>query len=107
MTVVVAHLNSSATRVDALSAPQVLALPALVPVWPLGAAAAGGISRPSVYKLAREDKFVVPVVTIQGKYYCRRSDLLIFLGLTENSNGSTGATAEPLAETSSSTSANQ
>ncbi|WP_327679550.1 helix-turn-helix domain-containing protein [Kitasatospora sp. NBC_00458] len=60
---------------------QVLALPALVPVWPSGAAACGGLSRPSAYKLARAGEFPVEVVPIQGRYFCRRSDLLAFLGL--------------------------
>lgn len=107
MSEVIVRLNSSATRVQALTTPEVYALPALVPVWPHGAAAGGGISRSSAYKLAREDQFVVPVVSIQGKYYCRRSDLLTFLGLAENVNAAAVAPAAASGETSDISSADR
>jgi hypothetical protein len=76
-----APLGSRTTRVVALTVPEVLALPALVPVWPDGAAAVGGISRTVAYDLARTRTFPVDIVEIHHKYYCRRSDLLRFLGL--------------------------
>lgn len=107
MTPVATHHGSSATKTEALTPRQVLDLPALVPVWPSGAAALGGISRPSAYKLAKSGALPVTVITLQGKYYCRRSDLLTFLGLTEDGNGPGVTAPSPLAETPSSTGADQ
>ncbi|MFJ2580002.1 helix-turn-helix domain-containing protein [Kitasatospora aureofaciens] len=102
-----AKLDSSLTRVEAMSVNAVLALPAMVPVWPVGAAAIGGISRPSAYKLAKTGTFPVTVISIQGKYYCRRSDLLAFLGIAEIGSGAgVAAPTPPNTETPISTSAN-
>lgn len=81
----------SATR-RALSAAEVLALPAMVDGYPDAANACGGIGRTAWYELVTRDETPVPIVRIGRQIKVRRSDLLAFLGL-EDTEAAAGATA--------------
>lgn len=74
---------SSNSRRAALSAADVLALPAMPSAWPEGAAACGGISRTTWYELVAKGETPVPVVRIGRSLKVRRQDLLNFLGLQD------------------------
>lgn len=86
-----------------LSAAEALALPVMFDVWPtLGAAF--NIRRTTTYQLARDDALPVPVIRVGKQLRARRSDLLNFLGLTEeNGDGASAATETPLAERTTAT----
>ncbi|WP_424710161.1 DNA-binding protein [Kitasatospora acidiphila] len=81
MPTAVAANGSQLTRVEALTADEVYALPALVPLWPDAAAALGGMSRAGAYAAAASASFPVPCIKIGRSIRVRRSDLLHFLGL--------------------------
>jgi Helix-turn-helix domain len=66
----------------ALTAAEVLALPAMVDVVTAGQAL-GGIGRTKAHELARSGEFPVAVFTIGRSYRVRRADLLDFLGIEE------------------------
>ncbi|MDG9705565.1 DNA-binding protein [Streptomyces sp. DH37] len=70
------------TSVPALSTEEVLALPAIVPVWPT-VGQAYGISRTTTYELARADALPVPVIRVGRQFRARRVDLLKSLGITD------------------------
>ncbi|MGQ4514254.1 helix-turn-helix domain-containing protein [Streptomyces sp. DW26H14] len=92
-------------RLKALTAREVLALPAMTTVPQ--AAAACGLSRETGYALAKRGDFPVPVVKIGGRNLrCRRTDLLAFLGL-ENSDAAEGATSAASSEPAEETAAKQ
>ncbi|WP_156722611.1 DNA-binding protein [Streptomyces apocyni] len=75
---------STAGRRKTLSAAEALELPVMFDVWPtLGAAL--DIRRTTTYQLAREDALPIPVIRVGKQLRARRSDLLSFLGLTEES----------------------
>ncbi|MEV5506281.1 DNA-binding protein [Streptomyces orinoci] len=76
---------------QALTAAEVLALPAVVDVWPT-VGRIYGIGRTATYELARADALPVPVIRIGRKCRARRSDLLKSLGIED----STGVAAPAL-----------
>ncbi|MFE4409082.1 helix-turn-helix domain-containing protein [Streptomyces sp. NPDC056821] len=65
----------------ALSAAEVLALPAAVDIVTAGRAC--GISRTTSYELARRGEFPVPLLRLGNQYRVRRSDLLDVLGIQD------------------------
>ncbi|WP_215456623.1 helix-turn-helix domain-containing protein [Streptomyces sp. ATCC 21386] len=67
----------------ALTAAEVLALPAMASAWPDGAAACGGIGRTAWYELIARGETPVPVIRVGRSLKVRRSDLLNFLGLQD------------------------
>ena len=85
---------SGATSVEPLTVPQILALPALVPVWPTTGAALGGLGRTTVYQLAREGRLPFPTLRLGRALMVRRADILNFLGLAEDGNGARAATPD-------------
>ncbi|MDH2392355.1 hypothetical protein QCN29_26970 [Streptomyces sp. HNM0663] len=78
----------TAVHRKALSAAEVLALPAMVDGWPDAAAACGGISRTVWYGLVAKGETPVPVVRIGRSIKVRRQSLIDFLGLTEENGAS-------------------
>jgi hypothetical protein len=64
-----------------LSRDQILSLPASVPLVQAGEAL--GFGRTKAHELAKQDRFPIPVLRLGGKYRCRRSDLLAYLGIEE------------------------
>lgn len=70
-------------RRRSLTKDEVLALPAMPDLVP-DAVAALGVSRDTGYTLARSGGFPIPVVSIGRRLKVRRTDLLAFLGLTED-----------------------
>ncbi|GAA0348432.1 DNA-binding protein [Streptomyces turgidiscabies] len=95
--------TSTVARAQGLSVTEALALPVMFDVWPtLGQAC--GIARTTTYQLAREDALPIPVVRVGKQLRARRSDLLNFLGLTEeNGDGASVAAETPLAERTTAT----
>ncbi|MFF1743880.1 helix-turn-helix domain-containing protein [Streptomyces mirabilis] len=86
------------SRIEPLTATQVLALPALPDLVPDGAAALG-ISRDTAYSLARTDSLPIKVVRLGRCMKVRRAELIDFLGIREeNGDGAGGATPTPHAE---------
>lgn len=88
---------SEPTRRKTLTVAEVLSLPPLFPVWPtLGQILDTG--KTATYEMARSDTAPVPVIKVGRLLRCRKVDVLAFLGLTENGDGTRGATRVPLAE---------
>lgn len=54
--------------------------PPLVELWPT-AAMSLGIARRNAYVMAGRGSFPVEVLRVNGKWRCRRSDLVAFLGI--------------------------
>lgn len=77
---------NTAVRRKALSAAEVLALPALPSAWPDGGMACG-LGRTTTFQLIASGEFPVPVIRVGRSLKVRRSDLLNFLGIREE-NGS-------------------
>lgn len=71
-------------RIRRLSESEVLALPAMPDLVP-DAVAALGVSRDTGYALAKTGDFPIEVLTIGRRLKVRRTDLLHFLGITEDS----------------------
>lgn len=90
--------QQTAVRRKGLPVTDALDLPVMFDVWPtLGAAF--GIGRTATYQLARENALPIPCIRVGRQLRARRSDLLNFLGLTEeNGDGASAATETPLAE---------
>ncbi|MFE7237905.1 hypothetical protein [Streptomyces sp. NPDC057580] len=65
----------------ALSAAEVLALPAAVDLVTAGRAC--GVSRTTSYELARRGEFPVPLLRLGAQYRARRVDLLDLLGIEQ------------------------
>ncbi|MFD3929566.1 DNA-binding protein [Streptomyces sp. NPDC058614] len=88
----------TAVRRKALSAAEAIALPVMFDVWPtLGAAL--DIGRTTTFQLAREGALPIPVIRVGRQLRAKRSDLLDFLGITEeNGDGAGGPAPTPLAE---------
>ena len=72
----------TAIRRKALSVAEVLALPAMPNAWP-DAGMACGIGRTAWFELIAKGETPVPVVRIGRSLKVRRSDLLNFLGLSD------------------------
>lgn len=91
---------TDATRVDALSVDEILALPGIIPVWPTASAALGGspagLSRPTTYARAKAGTYPVPVLHEGRRRLVRRADVLAYLGI--NSNGAPVAPGTPSVE---------
>ncbi|WP_052441360.1 helix-turn-helix transcriptional regulator [Streptacidiphilus anmyonensis] len=91
---------TDATRVDPMSVDEILALPAIVPVWPTASAALGGspagLSRPTTYARAKAGTYPVPVLLEGRRRLVRRADVLAYLGI--NGDGARVAPLTPLAE---------
>jgi hypothetical protein len=64
----------------ALTAKEVLDLPACVDLVTAGLAC-GGMGRTKAHALARSGQFPVPLLRIGSRYVVRRADLLAYLGL--------------------------
>lgn len=81
-----------------LAIAEALELPVMFDVWPTVGEALG-IGRTATYQLAREDALPIPCIRVGRQLRARRSDLLSFLGISEeNGDGAGGATPTPLAE---------
>ena len=81
--------TSTVARAHGLSVSEALALPVMFDVWPTVGQACG-IARTTTYQLARENALPIPVVRVGRQLRARRSDLLNFLGIAEE----TGAAPE-------------
>lgn len=68
----------------ALSRAELLALPPVVPLWPVAGGQALGLSRPATYRLAKDGRFPIRVLKIGERYAVARADLLRFLGETDD-----------------------
>jgi hypothetical protein len=73
------------SAVRSLSPAEVLALPAMPDLVP-DAVAALGVSRDTGYSLHRAGQFPIEVVPVGRRLKVRRSDLLVFLGMTEDTS---------------------
>lgn len=78
-----------------MSAPQltpeeILALPAVVKVWPT-VGQIYGLGKSTTYDLARRGDLPVPVFRVGGSYRVRSSDLRRHLGLDEAGDGAPAA----------------
>ncbi|MBD3931969.1 helix-turn-helix domain-containing protein [Streptomyces chumphonensis] len=62
-------------------------------VWPTVGEALG-IGRTSTYALARDNALPIPTVRVGRQLRARRSDLLHFLGITEESDGDAGESCQ-------------
>lgn len=82
------------TRRKGLSVAEARNLPVMFDIWPtLGQAC--DIGRTTTYQLARENALPIPVVRVGRQFRAKRSDLLGFLGIEDNSEGAAVATATP------------
>lgn len=114
MTASIANTRSAptgVTRVDPLTIPQILALPAIVPAWPTASAALGGsaagLGRRLTYALCKSGDYPVPVIAQGGrKNLVRRVDILSRLGLNDDATGIALPVA-PVEPTSASTATQQ
>src|SRR5256885_16708528 len=70
----------AASRVAAMTRPELLGLPAAVPLWPT-AARALGIGRTKAHQLARAGQFPVPLLRLGAAYRVRTTDLWVLLGI--------------------------
>jgi hypothetical protein len=90
--------QQTTARRKGLPVTEALELPVMFDVWPtLGSAL--GIGRTATYQLAREDALPIPCIRVGKQLRARRSDLLNFLGIREESgDGARVAPLTPLAE---------
>ncbi|MFJ4829888.1 DNA-binding protein [Streptomyces sp. NPDC088747] len=89
---------SVAARRKGLTITEALELPVMFDVWPTVGAACQ-LGRTATYQLAREGALPIPVLRVGRQLRARRSDLLSFLGITEeNGDGARVAPLTPLAE---------
>ncbi|WP_406457050.1 helix-turn-helix domain-containing protein [Streptomyces sp. NBC_01622] len=95
--------QQTTARRKGLPVTEALELPVMFDVWPtLGAAL--DIGRTATYQLARDDALPIPIFRVGRQLRARRSDLLNFLGLTEeNGDGAGAGTPTPLAERTTAT----
>lgn len=70
------------TTMPSLTPADILALPAVVPVWPT-VGRIYGLSRNSAYALARDDDLPVPVFRAGRQLRARRIDIVRQLGLDD------------------------
>lgn len=85
------------TRLVPFSIAQVEALPAMPPAMPTLAQLLG-IQTTAGYALIRSGNSPIPVVKVGRLYRLRKTDILSFLGLTENGDGTGAATPVPSVE---------
>lgn len=78
---------TTATR--AMTTAEVRALPAMPSAWPDGGRACG-IGRTAWYELIARGETPVPVIRVGRSLKVRRSDLLNFLGISEENDGAPG-----------------
>lgn len=91
------------TRRRGLSIAEAIDLPVMFDVWPTVGTACQ-LGRTATYQLARENALPIPVVRVGRQFRARRSDLLGFLGITEdNGDGARTAIRTPLAERTTAT----
>jgi hypothetical protein len=90
--------QQAVARRKGLTVAEALDLPVMFDVWPtLGSAL--GIGRTATYQLAREDALPIPCTRVGRQLRVRRSDLLNFLGIREESGDGASVAAEtPRAE---------
>lgn len=86
----------TAVRRKGLAVAEIYALPAMFPALVAGTAC--HLSRTTTYELINKEEFPIPVVRIGRSLLCRRSDLLTFLGMSEDDNGAAVAPATPSVE---------
>ena len=70
----------------ALSIAEILAQPAIVPLWPIVGRALG-LAESTTYQLAAEDRLPIEVIRLGRRRVCRAIDLHRFLGLIPQENG--------------------
>jgi hypothetical protein len=74
--------QQTVTRRKGLTVAEALDLPVMFDVWPTVGTACQ-LGRTATYQLAREDALPIPVLRVGRQLRARRSDLLNFLGLSE------------------------